>query len=1020
MDVAVLYVTLGAALVSFVASTYTTLRTLLPLLPGHPLNRRSVDAPEADKRPRLKSAQRFTAYLSLVDIAAATILITEVAIAVSTSRQLGGSRGAASRVYLATTARPTLLLVVALLSYANVAQGRSITLGRADCIVWLPALSVYALGAGLASVSAINSPNVWIGLAIWLSVVTACVTLCFGRLLLAILRVRRLTQRENALSRFAQQQATSHLPYSTTLPNFRHNFSGLSTSFVNSIGRSASSLSLPSQGDILPFTSDSRPAVVYAASRASTEELDFDQLREFRSPTPGSAHLLLDRSTTSTPASFLSGRLTPRLGPRLPGVEPDHDVIEVEGDRFGIARSRASFSSITSRASTYLAPGGFVGGAQVRNALLKEAWGAQTPPGTGHSPPVELSSNEARGALVRIGGHLVCSLLTYALVSPFVFSRLLHPGWTPPLATTVLLVLGVCQPSLILAWQCWASEGFWFRRPAPPVLTSSSALAIEQLEGVYVECHAEAEEKAQRSESRASTARTWRTSLPGISPDGEDCSSTQRSKIGRAMSMLSMHPKLQLLSSDVPLEISSTTSGFVKSASTGHARLRSLKLSKATVGSFGEMTRADLERAASAGQGAHPVCESAPVPTASPLDHFAFATRELSLSPSSSTFPSAPANPSTTPPAPPADHTIDYLSAHILPQLVPSIKLGENVKVGPKDAPFARRRSTIDAPMSLPSRTGRSLAAFATGSLPSRRPRNHRGLSLPGLVSSASMAETWVAVDELGVPKSRREDEDGAGNPVAVSSPGITQILRDGTTSTLRDDSPRSAGGLTSRSAREWDEVEAAAKSVEAAVNARATPSIGAVERAGGSHERASSSGTQLDISFEWEYGATELLDENGGGGQDNLANVGRSHSSTRVPPSPLALRSATSAACSRPVSADGRLVLQGSQYGADDEADALTGTIHCATLRPVSRNSDFATLDLHSPTLPRAPHAVARSLSSARSLTLTATSSLASEGFHNMMSNDVVRASPQTTAASARAPFQPIPSNLAITHFRY
>lgn len=240
-------------------------------------------------------------------------------------------------------------------------------------------------------------------------------TLCFGRLLLAILRVRRLTQRENALSRFAQQQANSHLdlPYSTTLPNFRHNFSGLSTSFVNSIGRSASSLSLPSQGDILPFTSDSRPAVAYAASRASTEELDFDQLREFRSPTPGSAHLLLDRSTTSTPASFLSGRLTPLLGPRLPGIEPDHVVIEVESDRFGTARSRASFSSITSRASTYLAPGGFVCGAQVRNALLKEAWGAQTPPGTGHSPPVELSSNEARGALVRIGGHLVCSLLTY-------------------------------------------------------------------------------------------------------------------------------------------------------------------------------------------------------------------------------------------------------------------------------------------------------------------------------------------------------------------------------------------------------------------------------------------------------------------------------------------------------------------------------------------------------------------------------------------------------------------------------
>lgn len=63
---------------------------------------------------------------------AAVILVWEVSTAVSGNSQLGDSKLAAARIYLATTARPTLLLVVAVLSYANVCLGRSIALGTAD------------------------------------------------------------------------------------------------------------------------------------------------------------------------------------------------------------------------------------------------------------------------------------------------------------------------------------------------------------------------------------------------------------------------------------------------------------------------------------------------------------------------------------------------------------------------------------------------------------------------------------------------------------------------------------------------------------------------------------------------------------------------------------------------------------------------------------------------------------------------------------------------------------------------
>lgn len=69
-------------------------------------------------------------------------------------------------------ARPTLLLGVALISYINVVSGRAVTLGKADAIVWAPALSLIVLGAGLASLAS-GGPSIWIGLIVWLTLVTA-------------------------------------------------------------------------------------------------------------------------------------------------------------------------------------------------------------------------------------------------------------------------------------------------------------------------------------------------------------------------------------------------------------------------------------------------------------------------------------------------------------------------------------------------------------------------------------------------------------------------------------------------------------------------------------------------------------------------------------------------------------------------------------------------------------------------------------------------------------------------------
>ncbi|BGP12749.1 hypothetical protein JCM10213v2_000666 [Rhodosporidiobolus nylandii] len=1042
MNSTLLFVTLAFALISFFCSTYTTLRTLLPLLPGHPLNRRSTTSavgpygpapsPAVDKRPRLKSAQRFTAYLATVDIFAACILVWEVACAASADSQLGSSKAAASRIYLATTARPTLLLVVAVLSYANVVQGKQIALGRADWIVWLPALVMYAAGAGLASIASPASRSVWIGLVSWLSTVTFIVTACFGRLLVAILRVRRIAARERALSTFAAEQekviSQGDMPY---LP--RHNFSGLSASFLNRIGHSSSSLDLHHAHHVLPFTSDTRSAVSYAPSRPSTED-DYDHRHEFRSPTPGSSRGLLDRSAASTPSGLVpSSSFTPN------GLENEpHEVLSVDEARQGGGGrgSRTSLSSLTSRASTYLAPGGFIGNSAVRNALsnsmVREAWAGQDPPGSGHTPKVELSQREARGAL--------------ALISPFAFLRLLRPNSAAPLVTSILLVLGVCQPGLVLAWQSAASEGFWFANPKPLVLTSSSALAFEKFDEVQIVQPGTVDEHG-RSQSRASTVRTWKDSLPGIQPEAEDVS-TPKGRFGRALSMMAMHPKLQVLPNDPVVEPSSSASGFIKAATTnGHARLRSLKLSKATVHSFGEFAGRTRPRAGSAasrktvggfehharrasapvkptdtaialsllrsrqpahrdlvppsrerlpfgfGLGANShsnstleapkeECSPGPSPCAVPspslyppssyADHFAFNTHEFGLSPSpaTSTFPSFASSASATPSS--ADPlSIDYLSAHVLPRLVPTITIGKDVKVEPENAPFSGRRSTLSS--AYPSD---SPASAKSNSLGSRRTRNVRNLSLPLFPLALQVSHTqsagpgdgekWVAVEKAKREVPQRETVLAA----------LTQVVRESARHVVESGEPRI-----------WRE------------DAKADQQPLRPSQARG---RASSFGTMLDISFDWKQeGATEVLEDQGAmadeeDAEDEDEEAGdaalAAHHRTRQAASPLSPLSSLPSSFRQPSpqprrtkSLDGSVVLRGSQApGSSDEEDARTATISCASVHPISTRSDSSSVESPEVFRLRPSHVPLASVSSIRST--PPASSITAPGFHAMI----------------------------------
>lgn len=91
----------------------------------------------------------------------------------SSKEGLAARRFARSRIVLTTTARPTLLLSIACLSYLNVVRGRQVPLGKWSWVVWVPALGLWAGGASLTALAPQDSRAVWIALATWLTIITS-------------------------------------------------------------------------------------------------------------------------------------------------------------------------------------------------------------------------------------------------------------------------------------------------------------------------------------------------------------------------------------------------------------------------------------------------------------------------------------------------------------------------------------------------------------------------------------------------------------------------------------------------------------------------------------------------------------------------------------------------------------------------------------------------------------------------------------------------------------------------------
>lgn len=211
------------------------------------------------------------------------------------------------------------------------------------------------------------------------------------------MRVRRSTRHYWARKCCWRRAGQGLPPRDSWLPAMRSQSSGISTTFLHMIGlRSHSSIGLE------------REHVDRVGPIRSSQDT-FDG-HDCRTPTPAShTGLLRDTSNMQEQRQFSQSVLVSKH------THGPHDLV----------RDSAAFvEEIESRPDTGLShassleSGGFVGSNQLRRAVSNEMLRST---GTNRSslgaPSVELSSDEATSACVRIGGHLLAGLTSYVSLS---------------------------------------------------------------------------------------------------------------------------------------------------------------------------------------------------------------------------------------------------------------------------------------------------------------------------------------------------------------------------------------------------------------------------------------------------------------------------------------------------------------------------------------------------------------------------------------------------------------------------
>ncbi|KAF9266312.1 hypothetical protein L218DRAFT_985929 [Marasmius fiardii PR-910] len=184
------------AFFSFICSAFVIFRIVVPILPPHPLSRRV--APSEFGLPNfrsLSSADKSHLWLASLDLLALVVFVWQ-----AIGEYTGGPTGyanaqdplASARLWFILTVRQTCLLVIVAITLLHVRLGRSVTFGTKHWMVWGLALVFVVTSTTLAGVlSAANMTSLFAGLLSYSTFMAVCSSIAFGCLIGTLLNIKR-------------------------------------------------------------------------------------------------------------------------------------------------------------------------------------------------------------------------------------------------------------------------------------------------------------------------------------------------------------------------------------------------------------------------------------------------------------------------------------------------------------------------------------------------------------------------------------------------------------------------------------------------------------------------------------------------------------------------------------------------------------------------------------------------------------------------------------------------------------
>ncbi|KAL0580731.1 hypothetical protein V5O48_001289 [Marasmius crinis-equi] len=188
--------TLILAFLSFICSAFVILRIVVPILPPHPLSRRV--SPSEFGLPNFRSlspADKSHLWLASLDLLALVIFVWQ-----AISEYTGGPTGYANsqdplasvRLWFALTARQTCLLVIVGITLLHVRLGRSVTFGSKHWMLWGLTFVLVATSTALAGVlTAADMTSLFVGVLSYSTFIGVCTSVVFACLVGTLINIKR-------------------------------------------------------------------------------------------------------------------------------------------------------------------------------------------------------------------------------------------------------------------------------------------------------------------------------------------------------------------------------------------------------------------------------------------------------------------------------------------------------------------------------------------------------------------------------------------------------------------------------------------------------------------------------------------------------------------------------------------------------------------------------------------------------------------------------------------------------------